>query len=163
MAIENNGLNDLLDTLLVEDEEEVEVEKTPTLTPELEEKRQDLLQKIQLAQSSLKLTDKQLEKAKETNLTPQQQRQLEMKLDTLQAVLFGGQMAMKSRESQGETINPEERHIEIMKEAVDFKRGFDQEHLWEDSQYLTDDYAKKSASINSDIETSNDLASHIRK
>lgn len=164
MTNETNGVIDYSDLLIDDTElEEVAETKTNMLSPELEQQRQHLLQKIQLAQSSLRLTDKELEKTKNSNLTPQQQRELEVKLDTLQAVLFGGQMAVKVRESQGETINPEERNVEVMKAAVDFKRGFDQEHLWEDNQYVTDDHVKKVNSINSDIETSNDLSSHIRK
>ena len=106
--------NEELDNLLKEDNSIDEEQNQPrSLSPELENSRQALLEKIKKAQASLKIVEDSLPK-----LTPNQQREMEKRLDNLQTLLFEGKMSLTVKQADGYQVNSEEQNLEIIREAA---------------------------------------------
>lgn len=141
------------------------IQPQPTSAPTGEIDKQKLLLKIQRAQMALATTNSEFEdsKAKIDGLSEHEKRKLEQRLDDLQALVHFGRFKVSERERQGEQINPEEKNLEALKEAVDFKAGEVHKWRWSEEQYITPQLQQVDESLNSARDTIDEIDSHIRK
>lgn len=141
----------------------IQTQTKSTTTGEID--KQKLLLKIQKAQMTLATANSELEdiKAKIDGLSEHEKRKLEHRLEELQALVHFGSFKVSERERQGEQINPEERNLEALKEAVDFKAGEVHKWRWSEEQYITPQLQQVDESLNSARDTIDEIDSHIRK
>lgn len=145
------------------DDKKVQPHQVSSTSDEID--KQKLLLKIQKAQMALVTANSELEdsKAKIDGLSEYEKRKLEQRLEDLQALVHFGSFKVSERERQGEQINPEERNLETLKEAVDFKAGEVHKWRWSEEQYITPQLQQVDESLNSARDTINEIDSHIRK
>lgn len=155
--------NEDIDKLLMDDDEIEEKNEKVKLNSELESKKNSLLEKIQLAQEKLALNDRDLEELKHMTLTPQQQKEQEKRLDNLLFLFDYGRAKVMGRENAGEIITDEKRNLEVMKEALDYRAGKLQEHMWEDNQYITDSYMNAQKEMSNAQQDSENISSHLKR
>lgn len=156
--------NEELANLLSDDEDLVEENsRVNTLSPELEQKRKDVLSKIEQAQNKLLLSGRKLEELKKEPLTSEQLKDVDRRLDNLIILLDYGRAKVMGREMQGETINSEEKNLEVLKAAADYKAGKLQEDMWTRNQYITEDYMAAQKEMDLLQQNSDEISSHIRK
>ena len=146
MALTNEELLNLLEN---DNELNEEQNHTKPLNPELEKLRQSLLEKIKRAQASLKVVEDI-----STKLTPDQQKEMERRLDNLQTLLFEGKMALTVKQAAGYQVNPEERNLEIIRESA---------MLDSDRAYSYAERETISKQVNFDNSIIDETSSHIRK
>lgn len=159
MALTNEELLNLLE----DDSNELNgiPEPTKTLNPELEKSRQILLEKIKRVQASLKVVEDI-----STKLTPEQQKEMERRLDNLQTLLFEGKMSLTVKQTDGYQVNLEEKNLEIMREAamLDSARVQSQKYVEGETNGMDfgsfSDISKRMNFDNSIIE---ETSSHIRR
>ena len=127
--------------------------------------KQKLLLKIQKAQMALTTANSELEdsKTKIDGLSEYEKRKLEQRLEDLQALVHFGSFKVSERERYGDQINPEERNLEALKKAVDFKAGEIHKWRWSEEQYITPQLQQVDESLNSARDTIGEIDSHIRK
>ena len=162
MALSNEDLDRLLDESENHSLEKVTAAEKKA-SPELEQEKIHLLEKIKSVQNRLRVADRELEDTKRRPLTAEQQKEIDRKLEVLQMALMYGESRVRERETSGKVINPEERQIEQMKEAVDYQAGKLQGHMWESNQYITDEYMNRQNALGNLQGMSEDLEKHIRK
>lgn len=158
MALTNEELLNLLEN---DNELNEEQNHTKPLNPELEKSRQSLLEKIKRAQASLKVVEDI-----STKLTPDQQKEMERRLDNLQTLLFEGKMSLTVKQAAGYQVNPEERNLEIIRESamLDSARVHSQKYVEGETNGMDfGDFSDISKQVNFDNSIIDETSSHIRK
>ena len=160
-------MNEDINNELINNNEEIKKEIKPqqesVSTSEID--KQKLLLKIQKAQIALANTNSDLEKSKRSidTLSENERRKLEKRLEELQILVHFGSAKVLTREKEGERINPEERNLEALKEAVEYKAGKVREQRWTEDQYITPKLQQMDEFIEKSRDTINEIDSHIRK
>ena len=160
-------MNEDINNELINNNEEIKKEIKPqqesVSTSEID--KQKLLLKIQKAQIALANTNSDLEKSKRSidTLSENERRKLEKRLEELQVLVHFGSAKVLTREKEGERINPEERNLEALKEAVEYKAGKVREQRWTEDQYITPKLQQMDEFIEKSRDTINEIDSHIRK
>lgn len=158
MALTNEELLNLLEK---DNELNEEQNHTKPLNPELEKSRQSLLEKIKRAQASLKVVEDI-----STKLTPNQQKEMERRLDNLQTLLFEGKMSLTVKQADGYQVNPEERNLEIIRESamLDSARVHSQKYVEGETNGMDfGNFSDISKQVNFDNNIIDETSSHIRK
>lgn len=158
MALTNEELLNLLEN---DNELNEEQNHTKPLNPELEKSRQSLLEKIKRAQASLKVVEDI-----STKLTPDQQKEMERRLDNLQTLLFEGKMSLTVKQADGYQVNSEERNLEIIRESamLDSARVHSQKYAEGETHGMDfGDFSDISKQVNFDNSIIDETSSHIRK
>ena len=158
IALTNEELLNLLEN---DNELNEEQNHTKPLNPELEKSRQSLLEKIKRAQASLKVAEDI-----STKLTPDQQKEMERRLDNLQTLLFEGKMSLTVKQAAGYQVNPEERNLEILRKSamLDSARVRSQKYAEGETNGMDfGDFSDISKQVNFDNSIIDKTSSHIRK
>ena len=159
----NEDINNTLINTNGEIKEIVQPQQKSVSTSEID--KQKLLLKIQKAQIALADTNSELEESKRgiDTLSENERRKLEQRLEDLQVLVHFGSAKVLTREKEGEQINPEERNLEVLKEAVDYKAGKVREQRWTEDQYITPKLQQMDEFLGKSRDTINEIDSHIRK
>ncbi len=159
----NEDINNTLINTNGEIKEIVQPQQKSVSTSEID--KQKLLLKIQKAQIALADTNSELEESKRgiDTLSENERRKLEQRLEDLQVLVHFGSAKVLTREKEGEQINPEERNLEVLKEAVDYKAGKVREQRWTEDQYITPKLQQMDEFLEKSRDTINEIDSHIRK
>jgi len=161
---ENND-NVFLDNNELLDLKNFQGEQSKTQTTNVENDRHALLQKLQAAKIEISNIESELEKGKRKNkeLDPYEKRQLERRLENLNAMLHFAGIQVSQREKSGEQVNPEERDIQVLKEAVERSGAEFSKDKWTVSQYENSKLQQINEYQASCKDAAAELDSHIRK